>query len=134
MIEVGKPNLIDVDEARDEPLAAADVKFGQLCHRGLPRPALYRDGRTLHRHADATCIVLRQRKFEGQVDGAKRPAARAEEIAIPDSSAADLLIIQNESNDGPSRAELHSVDLFLPGLPEPAEAASSLFNCEHYRT
>ena len=55
-------------------------------------------------------------------------------LYIPDPSAADLLIIQNESNDGPSRAELHSVDLFLPSVLEPPEAASAPFNCEHYRS
>jgi hypothetical protein len=54
-------------------------------------------------------------------------------LYIPDPSAADLLIILNESNDGPSRAELHSVDLFRPSLLEPREAVSEPFNCEHYR-
>ena len=53
-------------------------------------------------------------------------------LYIPDPSAADLLIIQNESNDGPSRAELHSVDLFRPSLLVPREV-SVPFNCEHYR-
>jgi hypothetical protein len=43
------------------------------------------------------------------------------------------MIIQNESDDGPSRAELHFVDLFRPNLLEPREAVSEPFNCEHYR-
>jgi hypothetical protein len=55
-------------------------------------------------------------------------------LYVSDPSAADLLIIQNESNKGPSRTELHSADVFLPRLREYPEAASGSFNCEHYRS
>ena len=55
-------------------------------------------------------------------------------LYLSDPSAADLLIIQNESNKGPSRAELHSADVFLPRLREHPEAASESFSCEHYRS
>jgi hypothetical protein len=52
-------------------------------------------------------------------------------LYIPDPSAADLLIIQNESQSGASRAELHSVDLFRPS-PQPQQPTSEPFNCEHH--
>ena len=54
-------------------------------------------------------------------------------LTVPDASAVDLLIIQNESQHGPSRATLSSVDLFKLGSA-PQQQLNDANNCEHRRS
>ena len=60
MIDVGKRDLVDVGEARNEALAATDVKLDEFNAFPPANPATFdRNARTLDRSTDAARIVLR---------------------------------------------------------------------------